>query len=149
MANEAPIPSAAQRRVLDNLIMSKAPDAHITESTQRSTWLTTWKALQRHGWVSADGKLTQAGLNVMDAPGAAQTDQAAVLANLTRFGPASHITLRIRMQTHSMLLTSVLSALQCAGEIEVVDRPKSGVVYGAPGWEKFPRTTWRKISTTA
>ena len=148
MANEAPVPSAAQRRVLDNLIMSKAPDSHITESTQRSTWLTTWKALQRHGWVSADGKLTQAGLDVMDTPGAPATDQESVLTNLQKYGPASHVTLRIRMQTHSMLLTAVLSALQCAGKIEVIDRPKCGVVYGAPGWEKFPRTVWR-TSTTA
>lgn len=140
MANDVPLPTPAQRRALDNLVIGLPADHHVTPG---SSWSKTWKAVVRSGWATEEGLLTGEGLQALGTPGAAYHTDEAVLANLKRYGPASAITLRIRLQTHDLLLARSLEALQAAGVVAVVGVPITGVVYGAEGWQNFPHTTWR------
>lgn len=59
-------PTAAQRRVLANLIAGREPAAHIVGRSAHGGFFATWQSLRRRGWVDG-AAITDAGRQAMAA----------------------------------------------------------------------------------
>lgn len=122
-------PSPAQWTVLDALIMGREIDAQPN----------TWAALRIRGWTCDKRSITPEGLLAMDAPNATRTTPAAVVQNLTRYGPASAEMLARRMRTHLPLLEQVLEQCFTQDLVDLIGPPRQYVAVGVT----YPKTTWR------